>query len=308
MPEAQARRRAAREHKVTTGLEALSLFLRDLIRDGLAQASSRPYSDWDTQAARLVDAQAPGVARLVRRLPELLNDPATLLVHIGRLYLLCAAWIRRGDLSEPEQADLYAAVGFGLNQATLPDSGRAGWWAVLGQRLQQDDDLITRLTWLRHGTHHALLLDFAPPGRPLPPGLPVGQCVEAEVCFAPSAAPQRAVLRGEANALAPLGPLTAGDPEHLLDQHALALALNPWLERSAHLLGPVWLLPASGQLVDAHNRALPVGGDEALRLELLARGGGEALTLFGEWDGHAFLPLSLLTGETLTLLGRQAQA
>ncbi|MFC4637978.1 SWIM zinc finger family protein [Deinococcus hohokamensis] len=300
--QAQAKRRAAREHKVSLGLEALSLFLQDLVRDGLAQAAARPYSDWDTQAARLVDAQAPGAARLVRRLPELLGDPAALLIHLGRLALLCTAWTRRAALSAAEQADLRAALGFSLTQADWAGEPVAGLWAVMGQRLQQDDDLTTRFTWLRLGTQDALLLDFAPPGRPLPPGLPLGQRVEAELAFAPSAAPQRAVLRGEVGALAPLDEVCPVGLNDLLDRHAQALALNPWLERSAHLLGPVWLLPP-GQLVD-DSGTVPLAGDETLWLDLLARGGGEALTLFGEWDGHAFWPLSLLGVQALVPLGR----
>src|SRR6476469_5438786 len=84
----QAKRRAAREKKVTGGLDALRTFLHDLIRDGLAHAPSRPYSDWDTQAARLVDAQAPGAARLVRQIPAHLGDPSALLAHLARLHLL----------------------------------------------------------------------------------------------------------------------------------------------------------------------------------------------------------------------------
>jgi len=36
----------------------LELWLRDLVRQGLAAAPGQPYSFWDAVAARLVDAQA----------------------------------------------------------------------------------------------------------------------------------------------------------------------------------------------------------------------------------------------------------
>lgn len=306
-PVAQARRRAARERKVTAGLAGLEMFLQDLMRDGLAQAKARPYTDWDTLAARLVDAQAPGAARQVRRIPELLDDPAGLLTHLSLLHLICEAWTRREALNTNQQADLRATLGFPLNQTDLGVSA-ADRWDVLGQvTLRGEDDLTTRRTWLRCGEQSALLLDFSVAGRPLPPGLPVGQSVHAEVCFVPSAAPQRAVIRGEVNGAAPVTGGAGVTMETLLDTHAAALALNPWRERTAHLLGPVWLLPG-WQVVDEHEQALPLVGDERLLLGLLARSAGRPVTVFGEWDGGGFNPLSLLEPAGLTALRGREQA
>ncbi|PNY82112.1 SWIM zinc finger family protein [Deinococcus koreensis] len=300
-PAAQAKRRAARERKVSDGLEALQTFLVDLIRDGLAHAPARPYSDWDTQAARLVDAQAPGAARLVRQIPGHLGDPAALLAHLSRLYLLTEAWPRRDALSGPEQADLRSALGFPLDRAAvLERPGVPARWLVAGQATVQEETLSTRRTWLCAEPHTALLLDFAPPGRPLLPPLPTGQRVQAEVCFAPGAFPQRGVLHGEAPTPAPAPDLPPGVTlDILLDRHGAALALNPWLERSAHVVGPVWLIPGEPWRVQDAGGSLPLGGGERARLTLLAVGGGQPVTLFGEWDGAALLPLSLLSGDVL---------
>ncbi|MFD1731198.1 hypothetical protein ACFSC4_09220 [Deinococcus malanensis] len=175
---------------------------------------------------------------------------------------------------------------------------------MLGQITLSEDDLTTRRTWLRCGGQDALLLDFAAAGRALLPGLPVGQSIEAEVSFAPSAAPQRAVIRGEVRSAAPLGALTGVTLEALLDTHAQALARNPWRERTVHLLGPVWLLPG-WQVVDEAGHALPLAGDERLLLGLLARSAGGPVTVFGEWDGLGFLPLSLRGPSGVTPLRRR---
>lgn len=313
-PAAQARRRAARERKVSDGLDALQTFLKDLIRDGLAQAPARPYADWDTQAARLVDAQAPGAARLLRQIPEYLGEPAALLAHLSRLYLLTEAWPRRDTLSGAEGADLRSALGFPLDRATvLETQGVSARWLVAGQATVQEDALSTRRTWLHSagvdgGEHTTLLLDFAPPGRPLPPPLPTGQSVQAEVCFAPSAFPQRGVLRGDALATAQVHDvLTSNSLDSLLDRHSAALALNPWLERSAHFVGPVWLVPGEPWRVQDTGGSLPLGGSDQARLTLLAISGGQPVTVFGEWDGAALTPLSLLEGVTLLAL-RQVDA
>src|SRR5262249_32647954 len=61
-PSSVAQRRA----RTAAGVEELDLWLADLIRHGLADAQSRPAAFWQTPAARLVDAQAPGLARLLR--------------------------------------------------------------------------------------------------------------------------------------------------------------------------------------------------------------------------------------------------
>lgn len=294
-PAAHARRRAAREKKVTDGLAALDTFLKDLVRDGMAQASSRPYSDWDTQAARLVDAQAPGAARQVRRIPELLGDPAALLTHLARLHLLCQAWTRRDSLSDAEQADLRSAAGFPLNQAeVLARPGLQGHWLVTAQFTEEEDTLTTRRTWLQNGEHHALLLDFAPAARPLPPGYPLGATLDAEVCFAPSTTPQRAVVRGEASVIPPEGQrLSASSLDDLLQHHAGLLARNPWLERSGiYLLQNVQLTTdgLNWHLLDDAGRTLPLRpADDRQPYLLLARSGGHPMSVLGEWNGQHFL-------------------
>lgn len=306
-PAAQAKRRAAREKKVTDGLAALHTFLKDLVRDGLAQASSRPYSDWDTQAARLQDAQAPGAARLLRLIPEKLPDPAALLTHLGKLALLCEGWTNRERLTNAELSDLRTAIGFPLDQAGLQtQEGIKAHWNVMGQAIEQEDYLTIRRTWLQNNDQTALLLDFSAGGRPLPPGLNIGKSVQAEVVYAPSAYPQRAVLKGEGIAYAPLTELPPPlKLEALLDAHASALAANPWLERAAYLIGPLRIAPGTPwTIVDADGHSLPLGGTEQLWLHLLALSGGQAITLFGEWDGTTFTPLSLLGSEGITSLIR----
>ena len=302
-PVAQAKRRAAREKKVTGGLDGLQTFLHDLIRDGLAHAPARPYTDWDTQAARLVDAQAPGAARLVRQIPEYLHDPAALLAHLSRLHLLTEAWPRRDALDDLERADLRSALGFPLDNAAVTEGGgiRARW-RVMGHAITEEDMLVTRRTWLVSGDQTGLLLDFSAWGRPFPPALPPGVTVQAEVCFAPGTCPQRALLRGEATATTSAPDADGITLETLLDRHGAALALNPWLERTAHRIGPLLLSPGDPWHVQDATGRLPLAGTERSRYTLLALGGGQPVTLYAEWDGAVLSPLSLLQGDVLVPL------
>ncbi|MFC6802548.1 hypothetical protein ACFQDE_13185 [Deinococcus caeni] len=157
-----------------------------------------------------MDAQAPGAARLVRQIPDHLSDPAALLAHLGRLYLLTEAWPRRDTLSGAQQADLRAALGFPIDSAgVLAGSGLQARWQIMGQSVTEEDTLSTRRTWLTSGDHTALLMDFSAAGRPFPPALPPGVTLQAEVCHAPGTVPQRALLRGEATRTRPEAPRRA---------------------------------------------------------------------------------------------------
>src|ERR671926_1761167 len=55
----KAKRTLDREAKVVAGLKELELWLRDLLRHGLASAQTRSFDYWEQMAARLIDAQAP---------------------------------------------------------------------------------------------------------------------------------------------------------------------------------------------------------------------------------------------------------
>lgn len=60
--EAKIRRAAKRGERILEGLEDLELWLQDLVRQGLAAMQAKPHNFWEARAARLVDAQAPGLA------------------------------------------------------------------------------------------------------------------------------------------------------------------------------------------------------------------------------------------------------
>ena len=61
-PEQAARTAARRRERVTSGLAELDVWLHDQVRTGIAGASADAYRRFDGMAARMVDAQAPGVA------------------------------------------------------------------------------------------------------------------------------------------------------------------------------------------------------------------------------------------------------
>jgi hypothetical protein len=179
--EARARRRAERLTLMDAGMAEFSLWLADLVRAGTAQAKRQPLSWWDAAAARLVDAQLPGLADRVRTLGTEVNrreDWAEhLLDEIARWWTAARAWQRRTELDEVAGADLRAYLGWGLpaEEVRAADSV-TGRWQVLGAHRSDDGRLQQQRTWLREQASGeiVLLLDFAPRNGPLPAARLVG--------------------------------------------------------------------------------------------------------------------------------------
>src|SRR4030095_11664822 len=110
----KAKRSLDREAKVAAGLKELELWLRDLLRHGLASAQTRSFNSWEQMAARLIDAQAPGFARRVRDLSYLSQSGdgwiEQLLAKVSSLFLLLKAYERIETLSLATQADIRTAI------------------------------------------------------------------------------------------------------------------------------------------------------------------------------------------------------
>ena len=91
-PAAQEKRAQKRAAKVEAGITDLEQWLQDIIRQGLADLPNKPYSFWDQTAARLVDAQAPGLARQVQNLAGIPHTgegwPERMLSALGQIHLL----------------------------------------------------------------------------------------------------------------------------------------------------------------------------------------------------------------------------
>jgi hypothetical protein len=298
---AQARSVAAREAKVAAGVEELGRWLRDMVRQGLASAQGRPDSLWETIAARMVDAQAPGLARMIR---DMAGVPASgegwqerLLERLARLFLLIEGYRRLETLPSEEQADVRAAVGWSLNQdELLAAAGVRDRWLVVGQHAEEEEHLRVLRTWLwgAGAARPALVLAFAAPGQPLDRGLVPGTALDAEIVFFPGAYQLRALVKRRHGPPSPLDRLPGAGIGAATAAYAAALARSPWIERfPLAIAGVTPLRDGERWLVrDANGLVLPLARRFARSWRLLALSGGQPLALFGEWDGDALLPLS----------------
>ncbi|MDQ2730600.1 MAG: SWIM zinc finger family protein [Armatimonadota bacterium] len=302
--EAQARRAEERLRKVRAGMEELELWLRDLVRQGFASLPIQSYAFWDAPAARMVDAQAPGVARQLRSMPALSaggsDGHRRLLERIGRLYLLLEGFKRLDSLPPPVGADIRDRIGFTQSQENmLSGTGLRRDWCVVGLHIEEEEQLQTQYTWLwsHEDRRPALLLQFAVRGRGFAESLTPGTCVDAELVFYPSAFPLRALIKNHYE--------TTGFPDKLqgfatiteaMEAYGAALAANPWVDRFLFVLEQI--TPAvEGErwhLVDRNSRMLELPANFGAGWKLLAVSGGHPLTVVGEWNGSEFLLLGCI--------------
>ncbi|MFJ8212731.1 SWIM zinc finger family protein [Streptomyces sp. NPDC096033] len=307
--EAARKRAERRAERVGAGVAELEQRLADLLRGGIAGQAQAGYAPWEETAARMVDAQAPGLAARVRELGTIPGCgpgwPARMLEEFALLHLLDRAWLGASGLPEPLAATVRNRVG-------LPSSAEGETvrdrWLVLAQydSVSPDGRLTTRRIWLRglEGGRPALVLDFGPPGRAPGLALPVGLVLEAEVRFRPGTAGLRADLGDRtAAAVADRSGAPAGvSTGEALEAYGAALREDPWLESWPVVLGPVIPIPGEAgegvrQLADARGAsALPVasggGRPRSALWQLAALSGGGPVTVFGECGHRGFTPLT----------------
>jgi hypothetical protein len=306
--EAQAKRAAQRDSRVREGVAGCRLWLDDLLRRGLAAARTEAGS-FEQVAARMVDAQAPGLAGYVRRVPEVMASgegwDVRALDLLGRLHLLLCAAERIEQLPPDLVVDVRSALGY--NQAkeeVLAGAAVADRWCVVGQVTADEERLRVRRTWLvgRNTGRRGLILDFAAGIQPLDTSLVAGVEFDGELVYYPSRAPLRALIksRGAAERLgSSLGQVADADIETVLRRYAEGLSTVPWLFRWPVMLAGASVATLDGRwlVVDCDGRALPIRPAFARSLHLwrlVSASGGAPVTLVGEWDGECVQPISAL--------------
>lgn len=309
-PEAQARRREQRLALMTAGMDDFALWLRDLVRGGLATARRQPYAWWDGTAARLVDAQLPGLAEQVRTMASDLHrrdDWADhLLATTGRWWTATRAWSQRDALTPQEMGDLRAFLGW--SQATADvraGDTRAGRFLVLGSHRTDDGRLQQQRTWLHdlESGETLLVLDFAAAGAALAVPQLAGTVVDTTVSRYPGSAPRRALFAEEPAAVgrATSFPHGAGI-DAALAHRSTRLADSPWSDRVPTVLAGVTFAEGEpGGVRDAQGVALDLVPETEI-WQLLALTGGHPADVFGEVDGGRFRPLTVAGDDGLVAL------
>ncbi|WP_330250017.1 SWIM zinc finger family protein [Nocardia sp. NBC_00565] len=306
-----------RRVRVTAGLEELDVWLGDQVRTGLAQ-SDRSFQAFETIAARMVDAQAPGVASALRQLPTAVvtrsDWPDVVLAEYARLHLLIAAHRRLDDLSPELRAGVRTHIGYPIPAETVrAEPAVRDQWQVLGIRTSADERLYTRRTWLygRQTRRWALLLEhsFGAPNFSAEVPMP-GMMADADLHYYPGGAPLRALWGERHGAAEPFTtlPVAEGTIAVALAEHAKALGGDPWLRSRPMLLTgvvPGWT-ESGWYITESDGTALPVAATEQ-PWRLLGVSGGHPVTLAADWGIAGLIPISVFTaGEVVDVGGAES--
>lgn len=310
-PIAAQQRVARRADRVSAGMAELESWLDDQVRRGLGGFEQRGYSELSRLAARMVDAQAPGVAGAVRRAAAVVGRghgwPGELLEELSLIHLIVSAHGQLGELP-PSLADtVQSRIGWTVETARVMAEGEKveDDWLVLGRVIEPDDYLTVRRLWLRGAStgRLALILNFAAGGRQLDP-LPArpGELVPAVLSYYPGVLPMRALLTQTAPRLP--SPRPAGlNAKQALTSYVESLAADPWNERWPLVLADV--RPAR----NGENWALVDDSGDALEVlpgvdlwKLLAVSAGDPVTVAGEWNRAGFKPMTCWDGDRPVVL------
>lgn len=312
-PQAAARSEAQRWKRVEGAASDLQRFLADQLARGLGSLDPAALKTWATMAARMVDAQAPGLgARLQETLAGVRQGehwPERTLQGLGLLQLACDAFARRESLSPERQADLRTLAGWPHDQAAVVADGErvADRWLVLGIATEERPNKLTeRRTWLLGSASGRVgwLLEHAFAGRGFEQAWLAGTAVQATLAFFPGASPLRALVAErnaslEAPAVGALVRAAApASDDAAWQQVARRVAAHPWVTLHPLLLRDVVVESIDGQAWMRRGQAAwPLRASDGELWRLLACTGGAPVTLAAEWDGVAVRPLTAWTDD-----------
>ncbi len=199
---AQAKRQDARKQKVSDGINELQLWIKDIIRNGIISIPEKDYTWFDNIAKRMVDAQAPGLANMVRNLAEtnFYTDgwQSGFIDQLVSMYLITQGYKMNAATELSFINDLKNWIGFTQNQDELKEqAGITDTWLVLAKQSTEVDNITTDKFWL-YGTesnNYALILQFIVRGQGGNLTLTPGMFMQAELVFFPSVSPLRAIIK-----------------------------------------------------------------------------------------------------------------
>jgi hypothetical protein len=305
-PAAAAKRAAARAERVAAGLDELDQWLRDQVRGGIAGLDRAGYSHFDTMAARMVDAQAPGIAGMLRSIPgefASVGWPSRVLEQLGALHLLIRAHRRIAELPADLAATVRSRVGYPVSKSdVLALPGVVDHWFAIGMVDTAEYRLDTRRVWLYGAAsgRWAVIMSFAPPGGLLDDTVLPGRLLHARMHFYPGSGQFRAVMGEQISATSgPAMPPAESLPETRA-RFAQLVAADPWAARMPAVINAT-PVPGSGQW-----RLRATSAECCMIIDLpeepwpmLARSGGEPIKAFGEWTPAGFRPMSMLGDNAL---------
>ena len=291
--EAQAKRQEARHKKVLNGVDDLQGWLKDLVRSGLLNVPERAQALFAGISKRMVDAQAPGLAGMMRQLQEIHyfgeDWKYELTAGASRAYLVAESYKHLDQLSPEWQDEIRTLVGYPQAKEEVLANGEQvsdDWLVVASESLQQDR-LTVEYNWLygRQTCRYALFLQFLTPGALAETALLPGSVVVADVTFYKGVTPTRVLFREQKGTREPFIPSGKGCCAGLAEAMQVyreSMTRNPFTYEVPVLVSEVRLVMHEKQvwIKDSNEYLIPLTLGEAGKLKGFAVTGGREFTGF----------------------------
>jgi hypothetical protein len=314
--EAKSKRADARAKKVSGGIDDLQIWLKDLIRNGLLTLPERSYDYWQNTAKRMIDAQAPGLAGMVKGLGNInyFNDSwkHEVLNQLTKIYLVSESYNHLEALPEDFQQEIRTLVGFTQGkEELLAQQGTSDQWLVLARTLEDDEQLTIERNWLYgiNSKRFALVLQFFA-NRQLPElSFMPGAAINAELVFYRGVHPYRALVRHQQSVEKLISPDFHSSLSNALEEFSNVMIENPFHDRVPLLLGNVRFIKSGKKsyLMDNENNVVNVASTDAVAFKLLAVTGGKSCQIFALANEDEFEPLAVWASNNFITLTHAVQ-
>ena len=309
---AQAKRQQARQSKVSDGAEELLLWIKDIVRNGLLTMPDKGADFFEGMARRMVDAQAPGLANIVRSLGDTNfyreGWQSDFLDQLLRIYLIITGYKNNEQLPEALQQDLRLFLGFTQNQEALKEQkGITDTWLIMGKQTNEEYTLTVERNWLYgiNSNSYALILQFIVRGQgssaiPLTPGL----FIEAELVFYPSTIPLRAIIKKQINSSANATYQGFADWQAVVATEAHYSSLLPFRNERPYIIEQLRPVQYNQQwwLQDSTNHMMPIDSGFRNIWKLLSLSGGFPLNMAVVGKEKSFMPIGVWHHQNYKLL------
>ena len=308
---AQAKRQQARQQKVTDGIAELRLWMKDIVRNGILNMPEKGFAWFDAMAKRMVDAQAPGLANMIRNLSETNfyaeGWQARFMEQLLNIFLITEGFTNSSGLQEPLLQDIRTWIGFTQNQEELKEqTGITDTWLILAKQVTEVDSITTERNWL-YGTNsnqYALVLQFIVRGQGGQLTLTPGMYIQAELVFFPSVTPLRAIIKRQVAASAVAEFSGMGHWEQVVQAETEQCALQPVRAERPYIVQQLTPVQYDNQwwLQDTAFNLMPIKNHHKTIWKLLSLSGGRALDMAVIGKGEWYEPVGVWNEDVYTIL------
>ncbi|MBK7985718.1 MAG: SWIM zinc finger family protein [Ignavibacteria bacterium] len=200
---AQEKRFLQRDKKVREGIVELKRWMKDLIRLGIQSVPQNQYVFCKNMKAKMIDAQAPGLARVLSELTEInMYEPNWEHVFLRKfsfLYILVSAYENSDNINVSWQEEIKIRLGYNFNRSDFDSTSlqRDILFTLSQTKEIIDVNLVSEKTWFYSCVNQSFyyLLQYYPVTQSVQEQFHVpGNTVDAQFFIYPGRNQQRIVI------------------------------------------------------------------------------------------------------------------